>query len=487
MGMKLCLRNPPTDEKQWWSPMHLPEFTEKLSQYFDVVEDQDQAEVVIQDHTLDVTHSRTIILDRFDAAQVTRETAEKFENNPFVIGYLIPLSSWNSPSLTVTSWGVGEVEKPVGVITTMLWQQLLGNTFYAENPPIEKPFDVSFAGTTGYPHHHWTQLHRQEFQRKFSELNWRGRLRGVGVFNSTDTPRLLSWEDAYRLTANSKVVICPHGVCEISWRDYEAVLGGAVMVKPEGPPILSTTLSPWRGNWVKCKQDFSDLQEAISNALDLYDEDRLNMLREQALFFGSDLDFLARSLAIQVCCITQGADGFPHAVMEQSPHALDAILSILRGYGRPDTIIEIGTGKGGLTRLLSQVCTARIHTWDCHDLWELDFTPKLVTRHLRSWPEDLENIQHLIDMGGRTWVLCDNGNKPHEMQVFPHLLKNGDLIFCHDYFDDRDVFQEERNAGRWFWHECSAQQLPTKMRGFLRLNADQTRKAAWGVWQKPLT
>ena len=111
----------------------------------------------------------------------------------------------------------------------------------------------------------------------------------------------MPWSDAYTLAARSKVVVSPWGVCELSWRDYEAVLGGAIIVKPRQPYIYCSA-QPWitnkGGNFVFCDPDFSDLRGAVERALNMYDEaeDRLIEYRENIIRYGGQMINLAIEL-----------------------------------------------------------------------------------------------------------------------------------------------------------------------------------------------
>jgi hypothetical protein len=49
-------------------------------------------------------------------------------------------------------------------------------------------------------------------------------------------------------------------------------------------------------------------------------------------------------------------------------------------------------------------------------------------------PEVMKEIGDLIQGEGKTLLMCDNGNKPGEINAYAKFLKEGDIILGHDYF-----------------------------------------------------
>jgi cephalosporin hydroxylase len=45
----------------------------------------------------------------------------------------------------------------------------------------------------------------------------------------------------------------------------------------------------------------------------------------------------------------------------------------------------------------------------------------------------IKEIQSLIQLPGKTLVLCDGGNKEKEFELYSNFLKSGDVIMLHDY------------------------------------------------------
>lgn len=109
----------------------------------------------------------------------------------------------------------------------------------------------------------------------------------------------------------------------------------------------------------------------------------------------------------------------------------------------PQRIIELGTSNGGFTTFLglyAYVSDAVIHTYDkieCDPIYIplLNILP--VTRLICNIFEKEYAISREILRNGRTLLLCDNGNKIKEFEIFSKYLKLGDIIMVHDYVRER--------------------------------------------------
>ena len=105
-----------------------------------------------------------------------------------------------------------------------------------------------------------------------------------------------------------------------------------------------------------------------------------------------------------------------------------------------DTIIELGTGHGALTKFFRMF--ALTFSYDIkfgHDLLDDDLVRGVIKNH--------------IDVGGKTLVFCDNGNKEKEFEIYSRFSKKGDHILVHDYrrsdgFKQREVSPK---GFKFFW------------------------------------
>lgn len=131
----------------------------------------------------------------------------------------------------------------------------------------------------------------------------------------------------------------------------------------------------------------------------------------------------------------------------------------------PARIIELGTAGGGFITALA------VHAYNIgvrvvtYDLAPPDERFKPLGDFLRieyrtgdMW-KMTDEIATNIRLPGTTYVLCDGGNKPHELEAFAPFLKHGDVIAAHDY----DAVHEldpavPHNDRPWQWSEIRKSQ-----------------------------
>jgi hypothetical protein len=103
-----------------------------------------------------------------------------------------------------------------------------------------------------------------------------------------------------------------------------------------------------------------------------------------------------------------------------------------------DTIIEIGTYKGGLTYWfnLNKKEGAKVISYDIKDY--KNFKENDITFIIRDVFDEVSvsEIKNFIQNGGKTLLFCDGGFKNQEFNIFSKFLKNEDHIMLHDFLDD---------------------------------------------------
>jgi len=461
--------NFPADDGQWVRPMNSAKCIVELKKLGVEVVDEGQ-DVTFQDTCVDDVEPNTVILDRFDTSAATSYSVEKHESNPDVLGYVLPIRSrgtsishgvWNEPPPS---------NKPTRSITTLPWDQVPGLTLHV----LPKRFDVTFAGTVYYPSIPFATAHRSRLMANWHQV---ARNKTVSVFGGR--PRLLSWQDSYNLAARSKVVVSPWGVCEISWRDYEAVLGCAMIVKPR-QPSMDVSCNPWQDNVVYCEPDFSDIGDAARVALEQYDAKReyLEGMRRELIEY-SHMDYLANGIRDMLLWMLskKEIEFYPHS--QQSPAMVPAFEALFSDW-KPDYIIELGTGKGGLAKHLVDY-GAVLSIDKKEELREV--TDDRVTYIEANVFEDAVEANNASLMSkGKTLLICDGGNKPEEFCRYSKYLKSGDVVMVHDYFDTAADFERARAARIWDWWECCQNRITTT--GLQRIHRGVMRNAAWGCWRK---
>lgn len=132
----------------------------------------------------------------------------------------------------------------------------------------------------------------------------------------------------------------------------------------------------------------------------------------------------------------------------------------------PKRIIELGTGDGGLATALglhARIIGATVVTYDrARPNERIAPTGRLLGVDFRTvadlWRHEAE-IAKLIAAPGRTFMLCDGGDKPRELATFARYLKSGDVIAAHDYDADHARDPAIPNESRsWPWSEITAMQ-----------------------------
>lgn len=125
--------------------------------------------------------------------------------------------------------------------------------------------------------------------------------------------------------------------------------------------------------------------------------------------------------------------------------------NLLERYN-PARIIELGTGRGGLSVLLALWCYGRpkyLYTFEINykgiDIRARDILTKLGAHMFKdSIFSVIPYIAKLIQQDDKVLLLCDNGNKKKELETFAPLLKSGDIIMAHDYCTSMRVFKANK-------------------------------------------
>jgi predicted O-methyltransferase YrrM len=129
---------------------------------------------------------------------------------------------------------------------------------------------------------------------------------------------------------------------------------------------------------------------------------------------------------------------------------------------KPQKIIEIGTGFGGLTLFV------RDQTKDFCDFYSFDVFERNgynqvresgvnlhienIFREVTCWDKFvLKDEWNFLLNGSPKLILCDGGHKKGEFNCFAELLKPGDIIMLHDYSTDKESFD---SLNVWNWLEC---------------------------------
>lgn len=122
-----------------------------------------------------------------------------------------------------------------------------------------------------------------------------------GSYVGFDLPGGSFW---YSLTS-SKCVVSPYGYVPLCWRDYEAALAGAVVIKPYSPTINWPSVE-----FVYCKPDFSDLLQIVNDVNQNWESYReLRRRNRERLIRMMNDDYIADYI---VALVKETLDAFHH-------------------------------------------------------------------------------------------------------------------------------------------------------------------------------
>lgn len=136
--------------------------------------------------------------------------------------------------------------------------------------------------------------------------------------------------------------------------------------------------------------------------------------------------------------------------MQQIPTALLKINRLLNHINF-QRIIELGTGKGGLSLLLSIWADLRkkeFYSFDVLNFLQYPYKINFFQGDILNEEKNIQKIKDLIAAPGRVMVLCD-AHKSIEYNIYASSLKSGDFILTHDYSPNLNVFETEVKNKLW--------------------------------------
>jgi len=144
--------------------------------------------------------------------------------------------------------------------------------------------------------------------------------------------------------------------------------------------------------------------------------------------------------------------------MENAPIVLNNFLN----FARPETIIEIGTFKGGLSVLFALYAVSNKKNFVTYDIkdhvvnTDVFLNLNIKRRIVDVFSDDaIQEISALIKQKGTTVVFCDGGNKIREFKIFSDFLKQGDFILAHDFSESKEYFDANVKNKLWNWCEIT--------------------------------
>jgi cephalosporin hydroxylase len=151
--------------------------------------------------------------------------------------------------------------------------------------------------------------------------------------------------------------------------------------------------------------------------------------------------------------------------LEQRVEVIDALdnlyLELRKTNELPKTIIEIGMNHGGFSLVLNDSKISEQADIYCFDIVDREFNENLKNTKIKWFINDIFKVESfvkdLINRDGKTLLFCDGGHKAKEFNTFAKYLKSKDLIFSHDYHQDQESY--DKNKDRWPWWESKLADL----------------------------
>jgi len=156
-------------------------------------------------------------------------------------------------------------------------------------------------------------------------------------------------------------------------------------------------------------------------------------------------------------------------------HIKDILLEI-----KPERILEIGTARGGLTLLMSDILTKNemnnslIKSFDIKQKDHLKSVKRnnveFYVGNIFNYSKEIllgeEPVVNFLSASGRNLIMCDGGNKVKEVKILSRYMNSGDIIMAHDYAPNKEVFESEYKDKIWNWMEINDESLQDSMRDF---------------------
>jgi hypothetical protein len=127
----------------------------------------------------------------------------------------------------------------------------------------------------------------------------------------------------------------------------------------------------------------------------------------------------------------------------------------------PAQIVELGSGNGGFTTVLA------VHAWR---IGAKIFSFERAVAPNRDWQSlsaflgiqffkgdlfaEWKTIKELIQRPGVTYLLCDDGDKVKEFNMFAPFIKHGDIVAVHDY-----CCVDSTGYAWWPWSEITKPEI----------------------------
>ena len=180
--------------------------------------------------------------------------------------------------------------------------------------------------------------------------------------------------------------------------------------------------------------------------------------------------------------------------MLQAENAISVFQEFFGRVKNVVRIVELGTHTGGFTVCLRKMAAPKTLqeyiTLDVADYREYKADFEELNIDFRQGDTFNESVLRVlaseVAKPGRTVVLCDNGNKVLEFNLFATYLKPGDFIFAHDYAHSREYFEThiKNKIRNWLEIEYQDIEAAAKQNGLYPFMQPEFQKVVWACFMK---
>jgi hypothetical protein len=150
----------------------------------------------------------------------------------------------------------------VKVWGSMIWQEYYGYCHKTDHCEEHRPIDVNLLGKS-YHYDRWSvKKHRTDCLKAVHNLDYRI----AKLVSGSNTHKK---EEHFESLRQSKICIAPWGFGETTGRDFQGILAGSVVIKPDTRYVM-TNPDFYDGSWstiLWCKPDYSDLSMIVEDVL----------------------------------------------------------------------------------------------------------------------------------------------------------------------------------------------------------------------------
>jgi hypothetical protein len=144
---------------------------------------------------------------------------------------------------------------------------------------------------------------------------------------------------------------------------------------------------------------------------------------------------------------------YKNILTAQLPSTLDFLKKII-SENNFETILEIGTNRGGLTLWLNdnKKINSKIYSFEIYEHIPLfkktDLDGDLIIGNIFS-ENIMQIVKNLLLDKKQCLLLCDGGDKNTEFNLFSKFLKPNDVIMLHDYCDNEEEYKLIQQETGW--------------------------------------